>query len=209
MCGGPSQTQMDLQESEKNFYDKQVAAYDTAYSKYSQITDYLKAQFDPILKAGPGQMGYTPDELTTLRTQSTEGTAQNYAAAQRALQQRIATQGGGTSNVNVTGGPQQQLQEELAATGAGEMSREQLGITSAGYDVGRQMWQQAVAGEENLASGWNPNAFSGSAVNAGTLASNTANTITQQQNAVWGSVLGALGGIGSSVIDANPKGIFS
>src|SRR5215471_6033166 len=157
MCSGPSATQMELQQEEADFYRTQINAYNKAYSNFSDIQAKLNAQFDPILKAGPGQMGYTPDELTTLRTQSTEGTAQNYAAAQRALQQRIATLGGGTSNVNTTGGVAGQLQAELASAGAGEQSRENLGITQSGYDVGRQMWQQAVAGEENLAAGWNPN----------------------------------------------------
>jgi hypothetical protein len=140
-------------------------------------------------------MGYTPGEETALRTQATEGTAQNYAAAQRALQQRTAAMGGGTSNINITGGPAQQTQEELASQAAGESSRENLGITTSGYDLGRQMWGEAVQGTEALAAGWNPNQFAQSTVNAGGAAASEANTIAQQQNSMWGSVLGALGGV--------------
>lgn len=195
MCGGPSSAQTAMQQEEADFYKTQIDAYNKAYSNFSELQGVLQQQFAPILAKGASQMGYSPDELTALRTQSTEGTAQNYAAAQRALQQRIAAEGGGTSNVNITGGPSQQLQEELASASAAEQSKENLGITTSGYDVGRQMWTQAVQGTEALAAGWNPNAFSSSTVSAGNAAASEANTIAQQQNAMWGSVLGALGGV--------------
>ena len=60
------------------------------------------------------------------------------------------------------------------------------------------MWGEAIKGTEALAAGWNPNAFSSSAVNAGNSAASMANTIAQQQNSIWGSVLGGLGGIAGS-----------
>jgi hypothetical protein len=195
MCGGPSSTQKELQQEEADFYRNQIAAYNTAYKNFADIQAVLNKQFEPILAKGPGQFGYTPEEEAALRTESGEGTARYYDQAQRALQQRIAAQGGGTSNVNITSGGSQALQAELAAEGAAESSRENLGITTAGYDLGRQMWGNAITGEEALAAGWNPNAFSSSTVNAGNSAASMANTITQQQNSMWGSVFGALGGI--------------
>jgi hypothetical protein len=198
MCGGPTATQDELQSEEAAFYKKQIEAYDTAYANFSELQNTLKAQFAPILAAGSEQMGYSPEELAALRTQSTEGTARNYDKAQRALQQNIAAQGGGTSPVNMTGGPAAQIKSELASAAAQEASGEQLGITTSGYDVGRQKWQQAVQGEEALAAGWNPNSFSGSATNAGGLANSEANTIAAQQNSIWNSVIGGLSGIAGS-----------
>ena len=181
MCGGPSSAQTAMQQSEADFYKTQIQAYNKAYANFSELQDVLKQQFQPILDRGAGQMGYTPDELTALRTQATEGTATNFQAAQRGLQQRIAAQGGGTSNVNITGGPSQQLQEELASATAAEQSKENLGITQSGYDVGREMWGEAVKGTEGLASGWNPNSFSQSTVSAGNAATSEANTIAEQK----------------------------
>lgn len=195
MCGGPTGTQQELQQEEADFYKNQIDAYNKAYANFSQIQDVLTKQFAPILAAGPGQYGYTPAEDTALRTQAGEGTVQNYTQAQRALQQRIAAQGGGTSNVNITSGGNRALQEELATAGAQESSRENLGITTSGYDLGRQMWAGAIQGEEGLGQAWNPNQFSASTVNAGNAAASEANTIAQQQNQMWGSVLGALGGV--------------
>lgn len=199
MCGGPSQAQQEMQKEEAEFYRTQIEAYHTAYGQFKELQDVLKQQFQPILDRGAGQMGYTPDELTALRTQATEGTAAGFQAAQRGLQQRLAAQGGGTSNVNITGGPAMQLQAELAQATAAEQSRENLGITTAGYDVGREQWMNAVKGTEALAAGWNPNSFSQSTVSAGNAAASEANTIAQQQNQMWGSVLGALGGVAGNV----------
>ena len=194
MCGGASSTQEALQSEEAAFYQKQIDAYDKAYSQFSDISSALKAQFDPILARGYGQMGYTPGEEAALRTQATEQTATNYNQAAQALGEENATMGGGNI-INQTGGPQEGMRERLATTAAGEQSKEQLGITTAGYDLGRSMWTQALQGEEALAAGWNPNAFSGSTVNAGNAAASEANTIAAQAMSPWTSVLGAVGGI--------------
>ena len=195
MCGGPSSAQTENQQAQADFYKKQIAAYDTAYGNYKEIQNALKQQFAPIMAAGPGQFGYTPEETTALRTQATEGTAQAYAAAQKALQERVATLGNGTNTINMTGGPMVQTQGQLASTAAGESARENLAITSSGYDLGRSMWQNAITGYENLASGWNPNSFGSTAINAGNSAASEANTIAAQRNSMWGAILGGLGGI--------------
>ena len=208
MCGGPSGTQQALQQEEADFYKNQISSYNTAYSNFKDIQTTLNKQFAPILAAGPGQFGFTPDETTALRTQATEGTAQGYQAAQRALQQRIATQGGGTSNINLTGGPSAQVQEELAATGAQTSAQQNLGITTSGYQQGLTNWQNAASGEENLAAGWNPNAFAGSTTNAASPANSEANTIAQQGQQIWGSVLGALGGVAGNMAGGWAQGGF-
>jgi len=208
MCGGPTSTQQQLQQSESDFYQNQINAYNTAYSNFKDIQATLNQQFAPILAAGPGQFGFTPAETAALRTQATEGTAQGYAAAQQALQQRMATLGGGTNTINMAGGPMTQVQGQLASQAAAQQSQQQLGITTAGYQQGRANWQNAISGEQALAAGWNPNAFSGSATSAGGLASSEANTIAQQQNQMWGSVLGALGGVAGSMAGGWATGGF-
>jgi hypothetical protein len=211
MCGGASSSQRDVQEKEAAFYQKQMDAYDTAYSNFQDINKVLKAQFEPILAKGPNQFGYSAGETNALRTQAGEGTAQGFAQAQRALQQRIAAQGGGTGggvgNVNLASGGSQDLQTQLASAAAAEQSKENLGITTAGYDVGRQNYAAAVGGEQGLAAGWNPNSFAGSTINAGNSYASQANTIAAQQNQMWGSVLGALGGIGGAAAGGWTSGL--
>lgn len=195
MCGGPTSTQTKLQDEEAQFYATQIDAYKAAYSKYSDLSDAIDKQFAPIVNAGPNQYGYGPTEDTALRTQATEGTASYYAAAQRTLAEQRAAMGGGTSNVNMTSGAAGAERARLGGLAAKTESDQNLGITTSGYDLGRSMWQNAMSGTMQLASMWNPNQFSSSATNAGGLASSEANTIAQQQQNAWGSVLGALGGI--------------
>jgi hypothetical protein len=206
MCGGATSTQSELQGEEADFYKNQIASYNKAYSQFTDLTNTLNQQFAPILQAGPGQMGYTPAELADLNTVAASGTASAYANATRALNEQMGTMGGGTSPVNATSGPAAAARAALASTAASQAAQQRLQIQSSGYDVGRQQYQQAVTGEESLAAGWNPNTFAGSTVSSGGLASSEANTIAQQQQSAWGSVLSAVGGVAGAAL-GNPAGL--
>lgn len=199
MCGGATATQNQLQQEEADFYKTQIAAYNKAYSNFSDIQSVLNKQFEPILAAGPGQMGYTPEQLTDLNTQAAEGTAAYYRQAMQSQAEGEAAMGGGTSNINTTSGAASDTRARIAAAAAGQSAQQRLQIQSTGYDIGRQQWQNAIQGTEALAAGWNPNAFASSTTNSGQLASSQANQIAQQQQQAWGSVLGALGGIAGNV----------
>lgn len=195
MCGGPSQTQLNLQSEEAQFYQTQINAYNTAYSNFKSLQDTLNAQFAPILAAGPGQKGFTTAEANDLESQAKTGTAVNFAKASQAAQAAIAARGGGNDTTNITSGGAQQLEGELASTAAATESAQELGIDEANYSAGRSNYEGAVQGEEELAAGWNPNSFAGSANNSGKIASDEANEITKEQQSVWGGVLSGLSGI--------------
>lgn len=198
MCGGPSSTELELQQEQADFYKTQVQAYNNAYKNFSDLQDTLNKQFAPVLAKGPGQAGYTDFERNTLQTQAREGTASRFNQAEEAANAAINARGGGNDTTNIGSGEAGQLHGALAATAASSEAGEELGITENDFDLGRSRYDQAVAGEENLAAGWNPNAFSSSATGSGKLASDTAHQITQEQNSVWGNVLGALSGVAGS-----------
>jgi len=204
MCGGPSAAETNLSNEEAQFYQTQINAYNTAYQNFSGIQAALNQQFAPILARGPGQTGYTPEELNALKTQSTEGVASQFAKAQVAANTAIASRGGGQDVTNITSGGAQELTGQLAATAASEAANEEMGITQSNYALGRQQYEQAIAGEEALAAGWNPNAYASSTVNAGNAAGEEASRITQEGEAVWGNVMGALGGVAGSAL-GNPN----
>jgi hypothetical protein len=188
MCG-PSATQEQLQTEQADFYQTQVQAYNTAYANFSTLQNTLNQQFAPVLAAGPGQTGFTSAEDNALLSQAKTGTATNYQQAEEAANANIITSGGA-----------QQIQEELSSTAAATESAEDLGITQSNYALGRSNYEGAVQGEEELAAGWNPNSFAGSANNSGQVADTEANAITQEQDSVWGSVLGALGGVAGAAV---------
>ncbi len=99
----------------------------------------------------------------------------------------------------MTSGGAEDERQQMAAYAASQTSAQRLGIRQAGYAAGREQWGEAVTGEENLAAGWNPNAFAGSATSSGSLASTTASNITKESQSAWGGVLSALGGIAGNV----------
>lgn len=209
MCGGPTTAQENLQNEEAAFYQNQVSAYNTAYSNFSQISNQLQNMYAPILAKGPDQQGFSPGETEQLNAQATQGTAANYGAASKALSESIGAQGGGTSNENITGAGANALKEELASTGASAQSAQETQIQEADYAQGHQDYEQAVAGDESLASGWNPNAFAGSATNAGNAEENTAGAIAQEQDSVWNSVFSALGGVAGAAVGNLNVGPFA
>jgi hypothetical protein len=199
MCG-PSGAQSQLQDEEMSFLQTQQNAYSTAYGKFSDISDRLNAQFAPIIAKGPNQEGFNDQEKTMLNTQATEGTANEYAKAKTALQEDLASEGGGGDSTNLTSGHSDELRQELLSGGAAEESREKQQILQADYTQGYNEYNSAVEGEEAVAGGWNPNSFAASEEGAAGTANNEANTIAAQQNTVWTSVLGALGGVAGQVV---------
>jgi hypothetical protein len=200
MCGGPTAAQENLQNEESQFYATQIQSYNTAYANYSQLQQTLTQQFAPVLAAGPGQTGFTDQETNALNTQAIEGTASNYQQAEETANAAINARGGGNDTTNITSGTAQQLNEEIASTAAGTESAEELGVTQSNFAQGRQNYENAISGEEEVASGWNPNTFAGSATNAAGAANTEADAIAQEQDSVWSSVMGALGGVAGEAV---------
>jgi hypothetical protein len=174
----------------------QVMAQNSSVFGESQgILNSLNAAYQPILDQGPNQKGFSDAENTSLNTEATEGTAQNYANAQKALNDDTAAEGGG--NTFEPSGAAAVNRQALAATAAGSESSEQQQILQANYAQGRANFSNAAGVLGQTASTLNPVGTAGTAVNAGTAA---ANTIASQSNSVWTSVLGALGGIAGSAV---------
>lgn len=195
MCGGPTGTQQQLQQEEANFYQTQIDAYNKAYANFSEISDTLNQQFAPILAAGINQYGFSAAETQELNTGAIEGTANEFNKAEKALNEDEAALGGGQSNENITSGEANQQHEELAATGAATESAELEQIQEEGYAQGRENYEGAVQGEEELAAGWNPNAYASSANSSASTANSEANAIAEEQDSIWQSVISGLGGI--------------
>lgn len=195
MCGATA-AQTTLQDEQMDFYQTMTDNYKTAFAEDQGILNAVTASMAPIIAAGVNQEGFSGAEKTTLDTQADEGVATNYAQAKTALQQSLAATGG-TSSAEMSSGPAAQLQEELVSSAAGQRSTEQSQITQADYDTGRSNYFNAVQEEENAAGLLNPAGYSGAATNAGSAAGTTANQIASENDSVFSSVMGALGGVAS------------
>src|SRR5208337_456471 len=99
MCGatGPQEElqAMDIQTLQQ--YDQIMQQqYANQTALYTQVNSVLQ----PILQAGPSQQGFSAGEENALNAQAIEGTATNYTAAQKALGEQAAGEGGGNEAVS-------------------------------------------------------------------------------------------------------------
>ena len=207
MCGGATQAQQDLQEEQSAYYKEATAEAEATYAEDQELLQSVKSIYDPILAKGPNQEGYSSEELANLNAQAVEGTAKNYASAAKAVNEKMAAEGGG--DIALPSGAQLQLQQEVANSAAATESGEESQILQADYQQGYNEFVNAGNMEMAVSGQYNPTAYSGATTSAGSAASQTANEIAQENNSWINAAIGAAGSIGSSLIDANPKGIFS
>lgn len=195
MCGA-SQQQKDIEASQAAFYDTLTSHYNTAFAESEGILGQLKSSFEPILKAGINQQGFSEGELNNLNSQAVTGTGANYAKAADALSKQQAASGGG--NTYIPSGAKTQQQLQLASSAAENESRIQSGITAENYATGRSNYLTAAEGLGNVANALNPTGMANAATGAGSAASTTANEITQANNSWMQLVSAGLGAAGTA-----------
>jgi hypothetical protein len=203
---GASAQENDIAKSNQELNKTLIGAYNTAFANQAAVFNAVKAVYDPILKAGPGQYGFTTAEDAAFRTQASEGTAGLYKQASGAAAERMAAAGGG--NTFLPSGVQADIQGKIAGAAAESESSKQLGITEAGYEQGRQNFQNATNVEMGVAAGYNPLGYAGAATSSGGSAFNMAKTI-QEENAAaspWGAIGGMIGGAAGAFL-GNPAAV--
>lgn len=202
MCGTSSQQQ--------NAYDQAVSTQQTMNSDFNKvfagnqnILSNLTASLNPIVAAGVGQFGFTPEETAAMRTGAKDQIASAGRAATGQTSEALAAMGGG--NADLPSGSKAAIQGSLAEDQAQKQAQAQENITTAGYNQGRQNFFQAnsqlasAPGElENPAT-----AMEGGALSSTENLSKAADAITAT-NRAWEKPL--LGGIGAG-LDYFTKGL--
>lgn len=194
-CKGASSEQKSLEASQANFYNTLLQQQQTQFGKQDALYAAIRNVYDPIVAAGPNQYGFGGAEDKALRTQASEGTAAQYRAAQAATSSAMAARGGGNSFL--PSGVEADINSRVAGGAAAQEASQQLGITKAGYEVGRENFNNATGVEMGIASGFNPLGYAGAATSAGNSAFNMASEI-QKANAAaspWGTIGGLVGGV--------------
>lgn len=205
MCGASGQ-QTQVENEQNQFFQQMMTQQSQVYSEDQGILQQMQSIYAPILAKGPNQQGFSASELNSLNTTATEGTAQNYEQAAKAVNENIAAEGGG--DTYLPSGAATQLKAETAAASAQQESGEEQQITQANYQQGYNEWQNAAQGLSTVAGDLNPVGYSGAATGAGSATSSTANEIAQENNSWLNAAIGAAGSIGGAVVGENPGGIF-
>ena len=195
MCGASSQ-QKQIEASQADFYNTLTSQYKTLFGESQGILGELTKSFEPILKAGINQEGFSAAELNNLNSQAVTGTGANYAKAADALSKEQAASGGG--NTYIPTGAKMQQQEQLASSAAANESNIESNIVAQNYATGRQNYLTAAEGLGGVANAYNPTGAANAATGAGSAAATTANEITQANNS-WMQLVGAgLGAAGTA-----------
>lgn len=188
MCG-PSSAENTL-SGESTALSQQLSGYLTAnYGQQQDILNELNNIYSPIAAAGPNQTGFSAGELNALNTGAVDTAAGNYSAAERQVASNLA--GSGT-NAGPSG-VQQQIEASVGSAAAGQASQAENQIQQENYTVGRQNWQQAMAGLSGVANAENPEAFAGLATQANQNAFGEASQIQQQNNQLGQDLFGLAG----------------
>jgi hypothetical protein len=188
------------------FYQTLTQEYGTVFGENQQILGALTKSFEPILQAGINQQGFSEGELNTLNSTAVTGGGQAYQQANAAVNDKLASEGGG--NTYIPSGAKTQLNEELATSAAQNIGNEELGIEESNYATGRQNYLQAAGILGGVAAQDNPGSFANAATGAGSAAGTTANQIAQENNSWVNAVIGGVSGLASSVVSENPGGVF-
>jgi hypothetical protein len=190
MCGA-SQQQNDLAAEQTQAYQQAQQMTAQQYANQSAIYAPMTAQFQSILAKGPNQKGFSSEEDAALNAHAVEGTAQNYAGAAKAVNEQLATEGGGDSTL--TSGSQAQMKQEVANSSAQTESNEEQQIEEANYSAGASEYGAAAGGLETIASGQNPIGYENAATGAGSAAETTGNQINEEDNSWINATIGAAG----------------
>ena len=212
---GASPQETSIANMQQGFYQNLFQNYQQQFANQTSILKSLTQSFQPILSAGINQFGYSPAEEAALRTRASEGTASIYGQAARALGQETTNmtgtlgRGPGGAGSVASGGetyiPSGQvgyLQAGLAGKAAQQEAAQQLGITTSGYDIGRQNYLQAANLLGGVASQYNPVPYANAGTAAGENAFKSADTVAKENAAAspWSMVGGLLGGVAGSFL---------
>jgi hypothetical protein len=191
MCGAQA-GQQELAKEQAAFYQQTTAQASVTFGEDQALLKQMQAVYDPILAKGPNQQGFSAAELSGLNSEAVEGTAQNYQAAGKAVNEQLASEGGG--NMPGVTGSQEQLKEDVAAAEAGQQSSEESQIQQADYGQGYNEFQQATAALEDVSGQFNPTAYDNAATGAGSAANTTYQSIAAENTAAFSAVTGAING---------------
>ena len=189
MCG-PSTSERNIEASQQTFMQELQGNYATNLAEQQSVLAHINDILQPVLAAGPSQTGFSPSEKAALDTQALDTTGANYANAAREVGNETA--GRNDSGNLPESGVDRALKAQVASKAAGQTASEELGITEADYATGRQNFNNAVAGEEGLASAYSPIPYAGAANTANEAAFSEADKINQESNQVGADIGGGI-----------------
>src|SRR6185312_11460106 len=186
VSGGKGDQTLNTEEQSQAAFSQMLQS--TFQKQFAGQSDILNNLTQSLTKQLTNPSGFTPQQMTTLQTQNTEGAAKDFAAAQQATNNAVAARGGSAlpSGVNA------QLTAQNANAGVAEKASGDQNIQLANAQQQQQNYQFAVNALSGVAQAENPNQYASSATGA---ASTVGDLGAAYKNSQSSQLLAALGGI--------------
>jgi hypothetical protein len=188
MCSSADPTEQGLEQSQAAFTNTLQSAFSTTFAANQQILGTLSSTLE---KAIANPQGFTPAEMTALRTNATDTVAGQTANAQRGAAAYGATHGG----QNLGSGVQAQIQGQVATGGMQQLSGEQNQITVANAQQQQQNYWNAVSGLTNVGAAYNPTGYAGAETSAANSTTSAAAQTLAEQQSGWQDAFGVVSGV--------------
>lgn len=214
-CGGgtPDPTVTAAEQQQLQFSDTLQNIFMQQYAHQQQILGYLQGQLTPNINAG-GQ-GYTPTQLATQRTAATDVNAEQYQAAQAALNNQVVDNSGG-SKLTGSAGATTEADAALLNAEAQTQAAAQENITTNNANLQQQNYWNAIGALSGVAQQENPLGYAGASSNAANAVANLGNananiikaTSINPLNTFLSSFGGTAGGILGQSTGLGISGLF-
>jgi hypothetical protein len=209
MCGPSPQEEM-LANQEASLSTTMKNAFNDRFATQTDILGQVQTALGQ-LQSGNFPPGYSPSIMAGLRTDALNQVAGATQSARQAAGNAVAGQGGGAGSALVSG-PQQQIQAQIASTGAKQQADllNQLNIKS--FDLGRENLISSISGLNTLAGEEAPLQYGQQAITSTGQAFDQAKTINQQKNQMWSDIAGGITGIakaGLGVLSGGASNLIS
>ena len=198
-CCGPSGAEEQTQAQQESLANQLAADFGSRFATQTSMLNQLNQSLSPIISKGPSQQGMSPQELAAFNTQAINSAGAAARNARQAAGNFSAGQGGGASS-GLQSGIQKQINASIDSSVANNLSNQQLGITEANYNQGRQNYQAGLSALLSTAGISNPGEFSGQAGQGYSQSFNEANTINQQKNQVGADIAGFATSLAGNIV---------
>lgn len=192
-----------IANSERDFMDALQNEQSTQFGQEQQAQQEVQKAWDPIVKGGAYQYGFSTAEDAALQSDIVNKGAEATANTENAALLREQQQSGGAATAPT--GAQAAINAQIAATGAQSTASNLANEKLAGYEQGSKLFSEATGAEEDVAKLADPTGYAGAANNSGSNALNSqkyvdtmnANSLTSKllSGAVEGGVSAATGGL--------------
>lgn len=198
--GGATAAETQTGQSQYDFMQQLQKDFGTSFAGQQNIINGLTKSAQSIVAGGPSQFGFSAPELAALKSQAINANAIAARNAMTVAAQQAAAQGGGA---NLPAGAQGARQAQIGLQAGENLSNNLLGIQEAGYQAGRQNYQDAERTMEAAGQLENPSVYASQANNAGAEAFSSAKTIQEQNQAAspWGQVGGLVGSLAGTALN--------